>query len=519
MSKKETQNNEQKPEKVMTKYDRKVQRRKEQKEKEQRDKQIGAIAGVALLAALVCFVASFPIRSWLTINGAYIQVNGEKVTRVEYDYHYTMASNNFINENYYTYLYYFGIDLTGDLTTQMYSSTLTWKDYFDQMAVDSIAQNKGLLKEARDAGFSYDVAEDYKEYMENVKNAAEGAGVSVKDYMKQLYGVYATKSRVKPFIEQVLLANAYYRQVSEGLTPSMEEIQEYYDGNQASYDLVDYYLLTVDAELPTEPTELADPVDENASEGTEGGEEAAYEPSEAEIAAAMEVAKAAAEDAMKRVKTEGELTTKAKRLAVATLLRDWLFDEERTAGDATVIEDSYNHRYYVAAFEDRYLDETLAADVRMVITQEDDGQAILDEWKSGAATEESFAELCDKYNDPQLVALERGLYEALTPSNLNLPEELTGWIGDGARKPGDTAVISPESEDYTYVLYYVAPNEPEWVISIRQTLLEQALSEYMEGLSESADVQDPKGNLNYLKVQAETSEQPDGSQDAEEGAK
>lgn len=513
MSKKETQNNEQKneqkPEKVVTKYDLKVQRRKEQKEKEKRDKQISTVVGVVLLAALVCFIVSFPIRSWLTVNGTYIQVDGENVSRVEYDYHYTMVSNNFINENYYTYLYYMGVDLTGDLTTQMYSSTLTWKDYFDQMAVESIMQSKGLLKEAQAAGFTYDTAEDYKDYIENMKEAAVAAGMSERDYVRQLYGAYATEARVKPFIEETLYANAYYQQVSEELTPAREEVQEYYDDNKESYDSVDYYLLTVDAQLPTEPTELADPAEEDAESGEEGTE-APYEPSEAEIQAAMEEAKAEAEEAKDRIRVEGQLAEGVKRASVVTLLRDWLFDEERKAGDTTVIEDSGNHRYYVVEFKDRYLDETLAADVRIIITEEDNGQAILDEWKGGAATEESFAELCDKYNDPEYAALERGLYEALMPGNSSLPEELRSWVGDSARKSGDTAVISPESEEYTYVLYYVAPNEAEWYLNIQQILLNQKLSEYLEGMSSDMEVQDPKGNLNYLKVQAESTEQSAG---------
>lgn len=50
------------------------------------------------------------------------------------------------------------------------------------------------------------------------------------------------------------------------------------------------------------------------------------------------------------------------------------------------------------AFEKRYLDETPSADVRVIIPTEDKtGEEILEEWKSGAATEDSFAELCKKY--------------------------------------------------------------------------------------------------------------------------
>ena len=57
MSKKETQNTGDKPEKIVTKYDLKVQRRKEEKEKARRDERVGRIIGIALLAVLVCFIS------------------------------------------------------------------------------------------------------------------------------------------------------------------------------------------------------------------------------------------------------------------------------------------------------------------------------------------------------------------------------------------------------------------------------------------------------------------------------
>ena len=507
----ETRKDEKKPEKVVTKYDRKVQRRKEQKEKDKRDKLVGTVIGVALLAALVCFVASFPIRSWLAVNGTYIRVDGEKVSRMEYDYHYTMASNNFVNANY-SYLYYMGVDLSGDLSKQRYSDKLSWKDFFDQMAVNSIIQNKGMLKEAQAAGFTYDVAEDYKEYMENVRAAAVAAGVSEKDYMKQLFGPNATESRVKTFIEKTLLANAYYEQVSEQLAPAMEEVQEYYDSHKDDYDLVDYYLLTVDAELPTEPTELADPAGEEDTDAGEDGTEAAYEPSEAEIQAAMDVAREEAENSKDRIRVAGELQTGVGQYEMVAVLREWLFDGERKTGDVAVIEDTIYNRYYAVEFESRYLDETPSVDVRMAIVGRDNGQAVLDEWKGGAATEESFAEICEKYNDPAYAALDRGLYEALMPGSTNLPGEVTDWVGDSARKPGDTAVIEPAEGEDAYVLYYVASNEAQWILKIRQTLLDEALSEYLTGLTEGVDVEDPKGNLNYLKIQEAESQEPSDSE-------
>lgn len=520
MSKKQTQNTDQAPEKVVTKYDLKMQRRKEEKERAEKSRRRDNIIGIVIVAALVCLVASFPIRNYLTVHGNYVKINGENISRVEFDYEYNMAVSSYLSQYGY-YLYMMGIDPASDFSSQMYSETLTWGDYFQQLAVENMIRNKSLSAQARAEGFTYDTAEDYARYSESLEAAASENGTTVKNYVKELYGPYATLARLKPYVEESLYVAGYYDELSGRQTPSAEEIQAYYEENKATYDSVDYYVTTVDAELPTEPTELADPVEETEDEAAEDGaegEEQAYQPSEAEIEAAMAEAKEQADRVVKTVKTDGELRENVRRSTATYLLQDWLFDEERKAGDSTVIEDSSSHRYYAVEFAGRYLDETLAADIRVIVTDAENGQAILDEWKAGAATEESFAELCDKHNDPAAMSAEGGLLEAVTSASV--PTEVSDWIHEEGRAEGDSAVISPEGEENTYVLYYKGTNEAEWILSIRQTMISQRMSEYVDGLMAEGTVDDPKGNLNYLKAQAEEEAAAQESSEAasEEGA-
>ena len=503
MPKKETQNNGQEPEKIVTKYDLKMQRRKELKEKAAREERVSRIIGIAVLVALVCIVLSFPIRNYLTINGTYITVNGEKISRVEFDYNYYVARSSYLSQ-YGAYLGYFGLDTSRDIDTQMYSETMTWGDYFDELAVQNMARNQGIEKEARAEGFSYDVTQDYDEYQETLKTAASEAGTTVKAYLKELYGPYATQDRVKPYLEESFYVGAYTDSVADKLSPSDEEIQTYYEEHSDTYDSIDYYRTEVNAQLPTEPTELADPVEpeENNEEGGEGEEsEEAYQPSEAEIAAAMEEAKAEADKLEADIMTDGEPITDARKASVSYVLTDWLFDEGRKQGDTTVIEDSTNHKYYVVGFEKRYLSQKPTVDVRVVLTAEDNGQAILDEWKGGAATEDSFAEICDKYNDPSVITVEGGLLEGVMTSDV--PSEIAEWMSDSSRQAGDTTVISPASENYTYVVYYKGLNDAEWIQRIRTTVRNDKISEYLGSFTENIDVQDPKEYLPYLKARAE----------------
>ena len=150
----------------------------------------------------------------------------------------------------------------------------------------------------------------------------------------------------------------------------------------------------------------------------------------------------------------------------------------------------------------------------MVITENTDGQTILDEWKAGEATEASFEELCKKYSDDTSVSTNGGLYESLLKSNMeNSYPDLSDWLFSEDRKEGDTTVITMESGT-TYVVYYISQGDPECKINISSTLLSQKMSDYLTQISENITVEDPKGNLHYLAVQA--SEEAAASESAQE---
>ena len=393
----------------------------------------------------------------------------------------------------------------------MYSDTLTWQDYFEQNAVESLKQNKALMAEAKAAGFTYDTTDEYNTFKEIIKTSAASAGISEKEYVRSIYGSYATMGRIEEYVKNDMVMNAYYQKLQEDNAPSDDEIQSYYEENKATYDSVDYRLTTIEADLPTEPTELADPVEETAADttgttdgtaATDSTQDTAYQPSDAEIVKAMEDAKVLADDAEKTVAKDGEAHENEQKSSVNYLISDWLFDDARKAGDTTVITNDNSHCYYAVAFEKRYLDETPSADVRVIIPTEDKtGEEILEEWKSGAATEDSFAELCKKYTQDTSAVENGGLFEQVTKTGMT--EELSNWIFDNSRQAGDTVAFTVS--DTTYVLYYIGQDQPEWKINIKNTLVSDTMSQHMQDITADVTVEDPKGKLNYLKVQAEES--------------
>ncbi len=479
---------------VMTKYDRKMQAYQEQERKAKAQKQRGNIIGVAIVVIVAAFVLSFPIRNYMAVNGTYITVGGEKVTKVEFDYHYAMARTSFLAQSSY-YLSMMGMDAS-NIDNQMYSTDLTFRDYFEQQAVDNIQSTKAMKAEARAAGFTYNTDEEYAQAMEELRSSAAENSMSLNKFLKSMFGSYATESRLEAVIREGILTTAYYEQMEEASQPSDAEIDGYYEENRNNYDVVDYHMTIVEAELPTEAPGGTPTLDAD-------GNEVAYQPTEEEIAAAMEEARKTAGTAELTILAGGDPYEAQSYSYSNSLFRDWLFEEARVKGDTTVVEDSTNHRYLVVGFDRRYREETPTVDARVIATMSADAQTILTEWQSGSATEESFIELCGRYGENNV---EGGLYEGLRTDSMS--EEINAWLGDTARKAGDAAAFT-EEDGSNYVFYYVGVNDPVWKLSIHDLLLSQAMLDYLDRISEPVTVEDPKGNLNYLKVEAAASEAAD----------
>ncbi len=475
--------------KVVTKYDRKLQKRMEEKEKEKKEKRISIIIGVCILAVLVGWLISIPIRTNISLKDEFISINDRKITKVEFDCNYYQMKADYLNQNGTILSQYLGIDIESDFSKEAYSDTQTWGDLFDEMAVGSIIRTMALKKQAEDAGFEYDTTEEYTEFEENIKAAAKEENLSVNKYLKKYYGPYATLSRISSFVKDSIYTTAYYDKIAEEKGPSDEQLKTYYEEHKDEYDSVDYRIKVINAALPTEPTDLADPVDETEEQNSE----AAYVPSEAEVAKAMADAKVLAEEAEATVTEDGNLLQNVKRSSIVVSLRDWLFDSSRKAGDTTVIEESAGSKYYVLSFEDRYLDETPTADIRVLILENQDATPIFEEWTSGEATEDSFAALCDKYTTN--TAVKGGLVEHV--GRTGIAESLVDWLFVQEREIGDAEVI-PVNDTYTYVIYYKGQNKPEWVIDADDKIVSNDMTEYMNEITVGFEVLDTKGHLKYL---------------------
>lgn len=566
-----------KPEKKMTKYDLKMQRRQEEERKAKKEKTIIKTGCILAVVICVCIAAWKFYDNYQEKHGPYITVGSHEIQKAEFDYYYYSSLNSFVS-TYGSYLSYFGLDTSKPLDQQQYSDTMTWDDYFQQQAVNQLKNVYALTDEANEKGFEYDASSDYDDMVTSIQSYAQQQGVSADEYCKSVFGSDATLEGIKPYVEMSGLASAYYNDIEDNIEVTDDEINTYYDENKDNYDSVDYRVCKIEADMPEEETEAETEaqteaaaestsettaesasetaVTENQTETMSAEEsEAAAKAEEEAKAAAMAEAKAKADEMLSKIKDEASfekvydkyasdtsvdsLNTDKKKSSISpTDVANWLFEADRQAGDTTVIEDTSNNAYYVVYFKDRYLDHTKTVDVRQILISADtsssdaaetdetetaatgetetaetesaeaqeqakeDAKAaakvkaeqILKDWKSGDATEDSFAELAKTYSDDTGSNTNGGLYEAVKEGQM--VTNFNDWCFDATRKPGDTGIVE---SDYGYhIIYFIGEDAEEWHVNIEDTITSNKLNDYMSNLTADIEVKDSRNHVPYL---------------------
>lgn len=360
---------------AVSRYEQKLEKRRLKAKKEAQSQKIYSLAFGAVVLVVAAVMAAAIVIPVLNKNKAlkntYVAIGEHQLNKLEYDYYNKMTINNFLNA-YGSAISYIGLDIYSDYAKQQYTENMTWKDNFDQMTVAQIINTKALADEAAANGFTTDLTESYNAFITNMQTNAANAGVTEAQYYKESFGSYATKTNIEPFVKENLLAEAYYDELLIQKAPAAEEITAYYEANKNEYDKVNYRSFTFQAELAEEPTE-------------------------AEIAAAMEDLSARAEAMVAARKTgqdfnalcreyapeadkaayedeaaDGSLTENGAYLSLPSSYRDWLFDETRIAGDIIFTADETSHSVYVVEFEARNYDETTDAAISEILA----GQAV-----------------------------------------------------------------------------------------------------------------------------------------------
>ena len=480
---KEKQTEEQ-SDKVVTRYDRRMEKRKKEEEKERRSWKRFKIVSIVILAAvavsIVFSIGTSFYNRYTVLNQTYFQVGDHDITRLEYNYYFNNVYSNYLSM-YGSYVSMMGLDTTVDLDEQTYpgNENMTWKDYFDQSAVEQIQQIKAMADEARENGFEYDSSEDMASYETEIAAQAESASVSESEYYTLMYGDYATPSRIETFVEENLLASAYYNHLVEENQPADDEITAYYEENKNSYDTVTYRSFYF--EVDTSAGEETGSEETTAAETTTAAEETTVEETTLDTAEETAEETTAAEET-----TVEETTTGAEETAA----------EETTAAEAETETASEE--------ETGMTDEEIAAAMDELKVQADEMAARLE-------AGEDFEDLCVEYASEDQKENYGGEEDgSLTEegSYFGAPSVAADWLFDESRQEGDITVLESESLNRYYVVQFISRQNDEETTneSIGNLLASQVVSEYVTEIAQEYTVTDVAGDLHYLTVPEESTE-------------
>lgn len=459
---------------------------------------------VVILAAILLIWDSGIVQRNTTVA----KIDGEKVTASQVAYYYY---NNAIIQNAQIYSQY-GLSgypystsvsareqvITEDAVSQLGLDEeyvgKTYHEYFLDSALDSLREEYALCAAAKEAG--YTLSDEGKESIDAAFEQLDStldqyltnynANLTRTSYLQMVYGKTMSEGKYRTCLENSQLANEFYTEhFAELADYSDEELNAYYEDHAIELNNIHYYWRYFDGTV-----EETTDADGNTVEPTE-------EETEAALAAAKEDAEAAlaeVEDNLDAVRDNEDYTESNGVPSSGSFAYDWLVDEARQPGDATILDGVSG--YYLLVFEESYRNETPTVNVRHILieavheddpaTEEDEStedltdedyaaaeqkaQEILDQWKAGEATEESFAALAEEYSVDPGSNTNGGLYEKVAEGQMI--EAFNDWIFDPARQSGDTGLVKNDNPNSNkngwHIIYYVGQDEPVWVTSARE---------------------------------------------------
>ncbi len=455
-----------------------------------------------------------------------LTVGSEKISVAEYNFHYYSAVNNYIKtmENYGMTVDSLGLDTTKSLDDQAYPGGAegeTWGSYFRTQTNSSVQEITALYLEAKAAGtvLSDELKKNIDDSMESLRQYCESSDTTMSKYLSQTYGKGVNESVLRRALEKANLANEYSTKKTESITYTDDELLSYYNAHKADIDMIDYRSFVISGAAPTQ-TDTTDELSDAASSAASpspspdaAADAAAAEANAAAQKAAMAAAKTKADAMLSSITDEASFGAVALEYASAdekeayaapeaTLvkkgtasqmgeeLKAWLYDDARKPGDKTVIasESDYTVVYMVR----RYRDEESTVNVRHILIQpemaegadtatdeqkaaaKEKADALYAEWKSGEATETSFAALAQANSSDTGSSSNGGLYENVYTGQM--VDSFDAWCFDSARKPGDSGIVET---DYGYhIMYFSSLSSSYWKVQVKDAMVSAANDTY-----------------------------------------
>ena len=496
-----------------------------------------SVAFIAVLAVvLVLAIGIFAINSFKSSGikeraTDALTIGSHTLSNAELNYFFIDTINREYTNLYSQYGSYaswlLGFDPSIALNEQEYDDARTYADHYLEQAIDDIKEIYTIydIAVAQNHTCTEEELAEIDGAIEAIKSNARANGVSFSRYLKALYGVGATKRDFKNYLNVVTTASSYQAKYYDSLTYDDAAINAHSSANPNKYSSFDFVSFLVDYEdFLTGGTQNDSGTtvysDEERAAALKAAEEVAKE-----LVASNADSKAKLDEAIKAHDKYKDVSTATSSESDDSLytsinnnIAEWLANKDRKTGDIGYVEYEVTSTtadgeteavegYYVVVMLGRGENEMNLVNVRHILIEptqnstNEDGttyssteewdiaemkaNALLDEWKAGDMSEESFAKLATA-NTADTGSVENGgLYEDVTPGSM--VENFDAWIFDASRKAGDTGVV--ETEYGFHVMYFVGTTEETYrEHMITSELREEDFSKWLEEITENVSV-------------------------------
>ena len=470
---------------------------------------VGAVVVIAAIAMVIW------TSGVLQRNLTAVEINGTKYTSADVKYYFDTAYSSEVNT--YTSLYYVSpFDTSVSTKKQVYDaeSGQTWYDYLMDKALNLLTADTALAAQAKTEG--YTLSEDAQTQLDAIASQLEvnwmAYGYQSRDaYIRAAFGAYMSYDRLLELMNMSVLASDYATNVLTGTEHGDADYQAYYSEHASELDTYTFHQFLFQARVST--TDDAGNTIEMTEEETAAAleeEKAAQKALAEELLAKLEAGEKAedlaeeyADQLYSSVLNRAYVGSTVKTQSVA--YGDWVLDDARRSGDTTLAEYDGGtvYNYYVVQYVGRELVTTPTADVRhiLVAAEQDEGaseptqeqydaayekaEELLEQWKSGEATEDSFAALAVENSADTGSAANGGLISDISTASTYV-DTFKDWALDASRQAGDTGIVQNTGSSVKgwHIMYYVASGDPIWKETTAAALANQDYNDLVAKASE-----------------------------------
>ncbi len=431
-------------------------------------------------------------------------IGGHELNSVQMNYYlsdYIRQWASSYGESLAAYAGMMGLDVNKPIDEQIsdQSTGETWADRFLADAMERAKSDYTLYDKAMAEGFELSEEDESALQLntEQLKLYATYYGYkNANKYLQAMYGYGADLDSYNEYAKISTIASAYYNKNKDALTYDDAAIRAEDDKDVNKYSSFSYatYYLASSTFLTGGTT------DEDGNKSfTQEEKDAAVKKAE-EVANSLLGAKDATEldtlIAALEINKDSKTAASTKNTlvmysSIPSTLSSWVADKERKEGDISVIASETTSKdtdgnetktingYYVVLFQKRDDNLRPLANVRHLLVNfeggttdtsgnktysdtekakaKEEAEKLLQQWKDGAATEDSFIALVKEHTDDTGSKETGGLYEGIYRGS-GYVENFENWAIDPERKAGDTGVVV--SDEYGYhIMYYVGDGE------------------------------------------------------------